>query len=285
MPVSYVQGQLQTPAKDNNPAIGVSKVHPLTGSGNLQPPSGSGSSGSHPDVYTWDPRGVGTGTGVGSGSMNNLASDFHNWLKNGAPQRTTGTIPGNKSTDEAKFDGSISNAPIIWNHGFTFSTMLTGGFGGYTAIETLDPNVSIELTGVDGSSGAETANSALTIKLGKDGVIKEDKDIEWTNFYVTSSTPGDLTPQWIVNSGTTTIARPGGYTEKLGVNLIINQGGILDYRSNNSLTLTQSNITITVKGEMDVYWGTGSGITLIQGPNQVTGCYIHVTAGKLKCPI
>lgn len=210
------------------------RVKLLAGSG-----SGSGSN-PPPDVYTWAP-----GSGSGGNPSIGKASKYYNWYLNGVPQGgPTGYVPGNKPTDEVDFNGDISNAPIEWNGNFTFSTMSI--VYGYTGLQTIDPGVNkIELTGVDGDSLSMDGNGAsnLTAKtpaLAAGGVsdlnlqfndwnqvFQIDKDATITNMDVTGDGQTNATDLLLISGGTTTIAAAPGFTENLGVQLMIGEDGTL----------------------------------------------------------
>jgi hypothetical protein len=239
----------------------------------LQPGSGSGSG----EVYTWDP-GAGNGSGTGSGSgVNYLASNYKNWLLDGLPQKgPTGTVPGNKPTDKAVFDGAYDQ-PIVWDQNFTFSTMQLGNSGDqqtYNQKQTINSNVKVELTGQNGNTSIDTEVTSSDFKLqfnDHNQVFQIDKDASITNMDVTGYSDDTI----LITGGTTTIAAAPGFTENLGVSLEIGANGTLDDNGWNPLTLTSDNLTITVIGPMNIEYGTGSGITLIDsGTHQ--GDYIHV---------
>jgi hypothetical protein len=260
-------------ARENNLTHGTSKVQPLTSSGSVHPLTGSGSGSGSVNVYTWDPQGYGSGTGKSLGSSTIQANDFHNWLKNGQVQLINGTIPGNKPTDEALFDGSVSNAPIDWNQSFTFSTMAIGGIGAYTGLQTLEPSDKIDLTGVDGgNAGGDNGASDFNFHFDDYGQIFEiDKNFSIDNMDVTGYSDDTI----YISGGTTTIAAGFGYTENLGVSLMIGTGGTLNHQGYIPLTLTNDNLVITDNGTMKVEYGSGQGINLIDsGTHQ--GDYIYV---------
>jgi hypothetical protein len=77
------------------------------------------------------------------------------------------------------------------------------------------------------------------------------------------------------------MARPGGFAENLGVNLQILAGATVDYQSNNSLLLTSNELTITVRGEMDLFYGINNNNTLIDGGAANPLDYINVDGGFL----
>ncbi len=259
-------------AKDNNPSTGVSKMQPMTGSGSF------GSI----VTYTWDPEALGAGTGHGSGSINYLASDFHNWLKDGQVQRYDGTIPGTKSTDKVLFDGSISNDQIEWNTSFTFSTMTIGGTGAYTGQQTLVAGVNIDLTGVDSISAWETADSKFNLEFqDHNQILKIDNGATFGNFDISGYNDDSV----ILAGGATTIAgNPGSgkpaYTEELGVNLYIYGGAQLNDNCYNTLVLTNDNLQIVDQGMMIASNGTGVGKKLIDNGGK-SGSYINVDGGSL----
>ncbi|HEY7425666.1 MAG TPA: hypothetical protein VH682_15655 [Gemmataceae bacterium] len=256
------------------------------------------------DIYTWDPTQVGS-------DGNYLASDPQNWLLNGQEQTSQGTTPGYKSTDIAQFDGDISNAPIEWNQDFTFSTMVLGpqGGGSYTGQQTIDMGDTVELTGIDvgGSSVSMDDGSSLNVAFGSstpsmpldgaakapstaipavvvDPVLKLDGGSTWDHFDFT----GDPMAQVIFNGGTTRMGLEATDTANVGVQLVINKGATLRDLGFIPLTLTASNLVIKVNGgEMDAYFGTGNGITLVQlgkdaQGDYFTGCYFDVNGGTLK---
>lgn len=104
------------------------------------------------DTYTWNP-----------GAMNLLASNPANWMKNNVQQNANGTLPGqngNSPNDTVLLDTNTSTKDIEWNQNFTFSTMNIKN--NYLGDQTIDKNVTVDLTG-DNGSGALNANDGATL--------------------------------------------------------------------------------------------------------------------------
>jgi hypothetical protein len=225
------------------------------------------------DVYTWNPQ---------AGST--AANLSQNWELNGVQQGVGANLPGKNSTDIVAFNGSVSNAPIEWNQNFKFSTMslgLTGGRGAaYTGLQTLDTAVTVELSDADGNwclNSSTDSKLNLYFGTGTTAVFQIDGDATINNMAL-SGYPGN---KFVINGGTTTIAQSGGYTDTIGVNFVINQNGTLNDQSYNSLKFTNSGVQITVQGSMFLYYGTGTGITLIDNGG-MSNDYINVNGGTLK---
>jgi hypothetical protein len=211
------------------------------------------------------------------------ASDSCNWYDE--TQGIQGIVaPGPYNT--VVFDGTpgsetSQNAPITWTHSVTISSMIIQN--GYNAQQTIASGVSkVELTGVvngislemdaGGSSNPVARNAAQAQGGGSDfnfqfndynQVFQIDADATITNMDVTGDGQTNPTDSLFIAGGTTTIAAAPGFTENLGVSLMIGASGTLNHNGWNPLTLTSDNLTITVIGAMNVEYGTGSGITLI----------------------
>jgi hypothetical protein len=212
---------------------------------------------------------------------NNEASDPTNWYDQTIGQQLEAGQPGPGPSTPVILDGTPNSQtpndslPIIWDRNFTIASMTLQE--GYTAQQTVYGGNTIEMDAADGFAFAEDANSNFKVILGANSKVTYDGAATLENFNI----QGSATSLVLINSGTTTMAGSPGFTENLGAPLTINNGATLNYQSYNTLNLTLSNLVITVKGEMDAYWGTGNGITLIQQDNQVTSDYIDVTGGTL----
>lgn len=224
------------------------------------------------DVYTWNPQ---------AGST--AANLSQNWQLNGVQQVAGANLPGKNSTDVVAFNGGLSNAPIEWNQNFKFSTMSLGLTGGrnaaYTGLQTLDTDVTVELSDADGNWCLNSSTgSTLNLYFGSGATVFQIDGNATINNMALSGHP---TGQFIINGGTTTIAQSGGYTDTIGVNFVINKNGTLDDQSYNSLKFTNSGVQIAVEGTMYVYYGTGTGITLIDNGG-MSNDYINVNGGYLQ---
>jgi hypothetical protein len=227
------------------------------------------------DTLIWNPQG---------GSAD--AADERNWYdqtqgKQGilAPGAGNSVIFDGMTTSQTPYDTS----PITWTSSVTVASMTLEN--GYTAQQTINSGVGIDLAPANGNALNMDGTSGLNLNLVD---ATSTNTINGTAVITNMNVIGNPSAQFIINSGTTTMAdNPGAgnpaYTENLGVQLVVNKGATLKDLGYNALTFTASNLVTTIKGEMDVYYGTGTGITLIQPQNQnVTGCYIDVTGGTLK---
>jgi hypothetical protein len=224
--------------------------------------------------YLWDPR---SGTN---------ASNWENWDYMGQVQikdnQHNPTIPGQtlapvffdpKATTVPGLNGNGGSA-ITWDYSPKGVIAITlGPQSAYSGLQTINSGFTID-------ASVNAANTASTLNLDfADATSKFQID---GNSTITNMTlAGDRNGQFIINSGTTTIAQSPGYTDKIGVDVSINLGATLYDESCNALVFSNNNTFINIYGEMDVLYGTGTGLTLIDS-NGYSNDEIYVYGGKLK---
>jgi hypothetical protein len=220
------------------------------------------------NTFTWDPP---------DPASNDLASYAYNWLLNGQVQPgPLGKIPGNAPGDIVQFDGNVSNQPIEWNGNFVFYEMVLGptGGGAYTGLQTIDSGDTVEMTGTT-ALATNVTSSKLNLDFASNSVFKVDGNATITNMTLAGNQAG----QFKVHGGTTTLGQPGGFTDTIGVPILIAQDGTLTDNGNNPLKFTNNNLTITVQGYMQVATN-GTGATLIDNGG-FSNDYIKVDGGTL----
>jgi hypothetical protein len=243
--------------------------------------SGSGSSAPPGDAYEWAPEPSHPGSGLGSSQPyvgNNLASNWHNWWKNGYPQQSyNATLPGNKPGDTVTFGygqaGSLGQEPIEWDEDLPFSEMFLIN---YNAAEKVDSGETINVTGKStGNSVQMDANSTLSLKFADATSSYEiDRGSTITNMTLYGNPGGSF----IVKGGTMTIAN-GNYKDYIGTKFIVATGATLQDWGKCPLIFTQTE-TLQVNGTMGVNHSQ-NGLTLIEAQNGVSDCFVEVEAGKL----
>ncbi len=165
------------------------------------------------DTYIWNPAGV-----------NLLASNPANWQKNGVQQGANGTLPGlngNSPNDTVNLDLNTSNKDIEWDQNFTFSTLNVQN--NYTGDQTIDKNVTVDLTG-DNGSGALNGTNAATLIFCADSTstLKIEANSTISNFAFSPVGNNQVSGTLLIDGGTTTICnkaigRSSGEPWKCGI--------------------------------------------------------------------
>jgi hypothetical protein len=284
-----------TTAHENGAKAG---VMPLAGSGSS---GGSGSHGSVPgDQYEWDPlpshHGSST-TGSGSYVGNLLASNWHNWLKNGFTQGSGSgqhSLPGAKPGDEVVLGWSgaaYGSMPIEWNQSFKFSLLYLTG---YNAQQELDAGVNLELTGANGSTMYVDASSTAEFELEGNNNLQTDtgeaeidgnmyvnflaagsvrtiKDNETYKKDVDFGAGGQVN---IINGGALNLGVGANLNQESGSPINVTNGTLNLGDGNNSgqanyssfmLTAAAADINIQTSGIMNIYQTGGTAINNVIG--------------------
>jgi hypothetical protein len=213
------------------------------------------------DEYDWNPL----------NPNDLLASHPQNWIKNTVQQGADGTLPGTKPTDQVVL-ATASN--IIWNQKFVFSTLTLGRVNAYTNQQTINSDVTVELTGAGGNGALlmDMTASALNLNFGSNARFQIDADSTITNMRLGGDQSGVLNLQ----DGWTSIAQ-GNFQDFIGVPILVSQGAALSDGGKCSLTFTNNDLSIGVYGLMYVWSSPGAGSTLINQANLINGCYVYVS--------
>jgi len=172
------------------------------------------------------------------------------------------------------FDGTPAsatseNAPINLGIVTLYSITIRNG---YNALITIPAGLQVTDVGALSVDGKSTLNMDFTdafsgFELDGGGTI--------TNMTLAGNPGAEF---YIAGGSTTIAANPGGYTERIGVNVTLGGAAALTDWGYNSLQFTNNNLPFNVFGTMVVYHGTGSGATLIDS-NGYTNDYLNVVDG------
>jgi hypothetical protein len=225
------------------------------------------------NVFTWDPP---------NPNQNDLATTAANWQLsiNGVVQKNNNSIPGQQATDQVVFDGSTSNAPIIWGPGqTTFASMSLGVFGNqpYTGQQTIAQGATVEMTGANGTSlTMPVTGSILDLDFGDGGKFNLDANATITNMYLGGFVTGQLTI-----GGVTQIGTAANYNDYIGAQIQINTGATLFDDAYSPLHFNANKVSIVDQGTMSVLWDQNAN-TLIDQTTPTSGCYLNVNGGTLN---
>ncbi len=218
--------------------------------GRLTPGGGGGNT----DILVWKP--------VNNSQDPSLSANWYdqNQGKSGV------TIPS--ASNPVIFDGSVSNSPITWGAMVVKSMTLQKG---YNALMTESSTTTDAGTFTEGAT--ETLNmyfnNNMIFQIGGGG-------------YITNMTlSGYPTAQLQLTGGTMTIAESSGYKESTGVNILVSTNATLTDESYTPLKYTNSKLNLTVNGTMNVFFGTGGGMTIIDR-NGFSRDVIDVSGGTLN---
>ena len=175
------------------------------------------------------------------------------------------TIPS--ASNPVIFDGSVSNSPITWGAMTVKSMTLQNG---YNALMTENSNTTDAGAFNEGATEKLNMyfNNNMVFNIGGGGVI--------TNMVLA----GYPTGQFKLTGGTMEIAQSSSYQETTGVNIVVGQGATLTDQSWCPLKFTNSKLYLTVNGMMNVFYGTGGGMTIIDR-NGFSQDVIDVSGGTL----
>lgn len=279
---AHEAGFAQTTMPNVNPSSGgtTEQTSPQIAPHPLAPPQ--------PHDYTWYPA---------NGSFS--ASVATNWLLDGASQvgNPNPSTPG--PLDNVIFRGDLngtnntSNAQIIWdgNKTWKFASMKLGmpndqnGGTAYAQQQRVASNTAVEVSG--DATGTSLYTNSPTSKLfvnfaDQSSVFSIDANATITNMKLN----GDFRAKFNINGGTTLIGLDAGmgqpaYADTFGVDLVVGSGATLIDKSYTPLKFDNSFVYLMIQGEMDVYYGTGTGATLIDINGNANDA-IDVNGGTLK---